>query len=139
MLMILTHDHTLSGWGRVDWVPLADLLLTGALSQIPPVCLSIPRSEGWPDPSAIHKKDIWSRVCEQAGRGKQAAGTVRRGCQGDRRDPEHSAGSAFTASALNSPLSTVLFSLRLISHFELGLPPQCLCTGIFCSLVRLTK
>lgn len=139
MLMIPTHDHTLSGWGRVDWVALADLLLTDALSQIPPVCLSIPSSEGWPDPSAIHKKGVWSRVCEQGGRGKQATGTVRQGCQGDRRDPEHSAGAALTASALNSPLSTVLFSLRLVSHFELGLPPQCLCTGIFCSLVRLTK
>ena len=58
--MIPTHDHTLSGWGRVDWVALADLLLTDALSQIPPVCLSIPSSKGWPDPSAIHKKGVYA-------------------------------------------------------------------------------
>lgn len=80
--MIPTHDHTLSGWGRVDWVALADLLLTDALSQIPPVCLSIPSSEGWPDPSAIHKKGVWSRVCEQGGEASRLQGQSGRGVRG---------------------------------------------------------
>ena len=101
----------------MDWVSLADLLLTDALSQIPPVFPSIPSSEGWPDPFAIYKKGIWSRVCEQEGRSKQAAGAITRGVRGDRRDPEHFMLEHLTQHLLCTVPSTPFSSLSACLPF----------------------